>query len=148
MKTLFTAVLAFLFMPSVFATNPVPAGWATQLLQEEFPNYSNAVWRETEKTYEVKFDDGDNVRCWLVLNKKSGATQALVRYYKEDELPANVRNFLYSDFPNTKITGVTEVNVDHRRVYQVNIEGMKEWYIVRVDDDLNMSIKDTFQKSR
>lgn len=147
MKTLFTALLAMLFLPTVMAANPEPAHWATQILREEFPKYSNAVWTETKRTYEVKFNDREGTRCWMILNKKTGSTTALVRYYDESKLPSNVREFLQTDFPHTRITGVTEVNMDNRRVYQVNIEGRKRWHIVRIDDNLNMYIKDTFKKS-
>lgn len=148
MKTLFTAVLALLFLPSAFAKDPVlPAQWAMSILKTEFPHFSNPVWNETETTYQVKFNESDGIRCWLILNKKKGTTQALVRYYGENELPANVRDFLNSDFPKSKISGVTEVNVDNKRVYQINIEGAKDWNIVRIDDDLNMQIKDSFKKS-
>ena len=147
MKTLFTVLMAMLFLPSVISANPAPAKWAIQILQEGFPQYTNAVWTETKHSYEVKFNDKDGIRCWMILNKKKGTTKALVRYYDQSGLPANVRNYLQSDFPNTKITGVTEVNMDNRRVYQVNIEGKKYWQIIRIDDDLNMNIKDTFKKS-
>ncbi len=148
MKTLFTAVLALFLLPSAFAKDPVvPANWAVSILKAEFPHFTNPVWLETETTFQVKFNESADIRCWLILNKKKGNTQALVRYYGESVLPANVREFLNSDFPHSKISGVTEINSNNKRIYQVNIEGENTWSIVRIDDDLNMNIKDTFRKS-
>lgn len=146
MKTLIAAFFALLLVQTTFAAGPIPEAKIKQRFSQTFPNASNVKWAETDKQYEVRFADG-KINCWLILNKSNGSTYALVRYYGETELAPAVKEALYESYPETQIQGVTEINMDDRKVYQVNLEGKNNWYIVRVDDHLNIHEKDIFKKA-
>lgn len=147
MKKILFAAMMFFSISGAFALEPNPGSSILKAFQREFPHAQHIRWIETEDTYQAKFSVGES-RYWLLLDKKTGEREYLVSYYSGDGLRPELQKALLDNFPKTTITGVTEISDDHNRVYQVNLDAKNTWYIVLMDDDGHVTLKNKFHKGR
>jgi hypothetical protein len=74
---------------------------------------------------------------------KKGNLNYAIRYYEEGLLPLDVRHIVKSTFYDYSITGVTEVNVDDKTAYLLNIKNGITWKKIKVLDG-EMTIEQEF----
>jgi hypothetical protein len=74
---------------------------------------------------------------------KRGNLNYVIRYYEESLLPRDVRHIVKSTFYDYSITGVTEVNIDDKTAFLVNIKNGITWKKIKVLDG-EMSIEQEY----
>ena len=107
---------------------------------EEHPNISDSKWHMQNKGYIVRFTSG-SIKNVAFLDKK-GKVTSQIRYYREQELPANVHRMV-SDFIRYSgcqtIGLVQEITTGAGTAYLVTVNGATEWKVLRVaGDELNV----------
>lgn len=140
--------MMLLIVPAAFALKPHPKSM-TSILEEfkkDFPLAQNVQWQTTGNDYQANFKIED-VRYWLVLDKFDGSQTYLVKYYDESHLRSDLKSALYKQYPNTRISSITEINASSGTVYQVNLDEQNKWYIVLMDDVGNIRLKNSFRRS-
>lgn len=121
MKTFISAVLALLIVQAAFANNSLPENWVVEKFRYNFPDSKEIFWSETKNEYVVRFMR-EGVLCRLYISKVDAKFLALTRHYQESMLNPGVREQLHSFLPGASIHGVTEVNIDGKRGYEVVME--------------------------
>ncbi|MFL5808274.1 MAG: hypothetical protein ACJ749_02060 [Flavisolibacter sp.] len=116
-----------------------------------FPNAQDVSWFVYPDAFEVAFIHG-GFRA-RILYPKDESFVRLIRYYKEDNLPYQVRFLISKEFASSKISGVTEVSTiqvgrnDVSVVYYVIVEDAKKWMTVKIDRDGIMSVGKALKKT-
>lgn len=145
MKKLITALIAFFLLQTAFAGN-LPPTWMIDKFKFNYPNSVDVRWTETPDHYEVRFTE-NSANCWLILNKTDASVYALVRYYEEPELNPKIDKELHSFVHHATVKYVTEVNMDNKTGYEVFMIGKKYSYIIEINGDNSLSIKNMFKNS-
>lgn len=135
-------------VPIAFAASPHTMSLSSviQQFKIEFPCAENVQWKETPNDFQANFKM-NNMRQWLVLNKDDGSQMFLVKYYDESSLKPDLKQCITRKFAKAHICGVTEINSPERTVYQVSVESKNKLYILLMDEDGNIAVKDWFKKS-
>lgn len=100
------------------------------------------VNKENNNTFLYFVADGIQTRS--AYNKK-GNWMHTIRYYGENKLPLEVRDIIKSSYQCFSISGVTEVNVQNKTAYLVNIEDSKTWKTIKVVGE-EMEVTQAFNK--
>jgi hypothetical protein len=97
-----------------------------------FPDAQNVRWYKQSKDYLAKFIQNDMDHNALF--KKNGALKYDVSFGYEGDLPEAVRNLVEADYSDFKITRAINVKEGGRDIWVVNLEGIKNYVIVRVEN--------------
>lgn len=97
-----------------------------------FPGAENLKWYKLDKDYLAKFIMSD--MSHNALFKKNGYLKYDVSYGTEKNLPEEIQKQVQSAYEEFKITRVFNVNQAGRNIWVVNLEGLKNYVIVRVED--------------
>ena len=89
-------------------------------------------WYRLNKNYLVTFITGDMKNNALF--KKNGRMVYHIRFGTESNLPEEIKQQVMSGYPDYNITRAVNVKLDNRDLWVVNLEGMKKWIIVRVEE--------------
>ena len=94
---------------------------------------SDVVWTALPDGFRVHFYS-DDIQTRIFYDQK-GNRLAMIRYYREDKLPHDVRYLVKSNYYDYSIFNVTEVSKNGKTVYFVKLESDSEWKTIRLDDD-------------
>lgn len=97
-----------------------------------FPDAENLKWYKLDKDYLAKFIMSD--MSHNALFKKNGYLKYDVSYGSENNLPPDILKQVQSSYENFKITRVFNVTQANRNIWVVNLEGLKNYVVVRVED--------------
>lgn len=97
-----------------------------------FPNAERVSWYKLNKDFLTKFIQNDMDHNALF--KKNGVMKYDISFGYEEHLPEEVRNMVQSSYSDFKITRAIDVKEAGRDIWVVNLEGMKNYVIVRVED--------------
>lgn len=98
-----------------------------------FANVRNDVWEAMPGGYVVRFTTKDDIQNWVYLTKK-GAVIGQMRYYKEAQLPTDVRNQVRSSYYDFAITSAKEITHKGATAYLVTVEDATSWKVIHVVD--------------
>jgi hypothetical protein len=101
--------------------------------QRQFPGADGESWGKTDNGYFVRFTLAGIQNC-AFLDKK-GNLSGQIRYYYENNLPAEVRARVKSNYYDYRIMSVQEVTVETATSFLVAIAANHEWKIIRVSED-------------
>lgn len=103
---------------------------------ERHPNISDPTWTRLNKNYVVRFTSG-GIKNMAFVDKK-GKVTGQIRYYKANDLPANVQRMVADFIQYTgcqTIGAVQEVTTNLGTAYLVTVNGATEWKVIRVAGD-------------
>ncbi len=104
----------------------------TDAFEKKFKDAMDPQWYRLNKNYLVTFITGDMKNNALF--KKNGRMVYHIRFGTESNLPEEIKQQVMSGYPDYNITRAVNVKMDNRDLWVVNLEGMKKWIIVRVED--------------
>ena len=151
------ASLEKLTSPSILPQNGLP-GTATPASAVEINNkavrnftkdYKKATgvtWMNTSGGQFAAYFSSDNIQSLVVYNKK-GNYECMLRYYKEDKLPREIRGLVKSAYYDFDIYLVTEVHRNDKIAYVVKMEDKTSWKTVKVVDG-EMEVTEDYTKSK
>jgi len=97
-----------------------------------FPDAENVRWYKLSKDYLAKFIKNDMDHNALF--KKNGSLKYDISFGYQENLPEDIRNLVESSYSDFKITRAVEVKEAGRDIWVVNLEGMNNYVIARVED--------------
>ena len=133
MKTLILSA-AIIFALS-FGANATIADPVNQKVMKTFnmlfEDADNVSWTNAGDNYEAYFTS-DNVKTRALLDAKGHLVQT-VRYYKENELPANILYNLKKDYKGQEVWGITEVSNSYGVHYRIVLRNDKSYTHLNVN---------------
>lgn len=97
-----------------------------------FPEAENVHWYKVDKDYLSTFIQNDMDHNALF--KKNGVLKYDISFGYAQHLPEDIRNLVESSYSDFKITRAIEVKEAGRDIWVVNLEGMNNYVIARVED--------------
>jgi hypothetical protein len=94
-----------------------------------FPDATEIVWWTP---HYVRFNsEGKIIRAWF---DGHGRFSYAICYYSEDHLPSDVLFLVQKAYTHRKIANVTEVRVDDKKAYFLDMEDSDSWLKIKVLD--------------
>ena len=125
----------------------------------EFKLYSPKAYRNFNRNYKgwkdlhVTQENGETfIFCRIngIVNRiaydKKGNWHHTIRYYDETKLDNSIRETVANSYKGYEIKGITEVSYAGEMAYLVSIESLRDWKVLRIQNDAMEEIK-SFQKS-
>ena len=100
---------------------------------KEFKNVTAVKWIKTSNGLFAAHFVSDDIQNLVCYNKK-GNYQCMLRYYKEEKLPSEVRHLVKSSYYDFDIYLVTEVHINGKIAYVVKMEDKTSWKTIKVVD--------------
>ncbi|HEU0111225.1 MAG TPA: hypothetical protein VFQ73_10135 [Flavisolibacter sp.] len=104
----------------------------TDAFDKHFKDAMDPQWFRMNKDFLVTFITGDMKNNALF--RKNGKMVYHVSYGQDHNLPDELKTQVQNGYPDYNITRVVNVKMDNRDVWVVNLEGLKKWIIVRMED--------------
>ncbi len=101
--------------------------------RKTFPEAINVTWYKFDKDYLARFIENDMDHSALF--KKNGVLKYDVSFGYANNLPENVRDIVTSAYPDYQITRAFSVKEGGRDIWVVNLEGINNYVIARVEDN-------------
>ena len=98
-----------------------------------FPNAQSVKWYMLQKDFLAKFMENDVKHNALF--KKNGYMKYDISFGKEENLPERIKKMIGDAYQEFKITNATNVKSAGRDIWVVNLEGIKSYIIVRVEEE-------------
>jgi hypothetical protein len=98
-----------------------------------FPDAQNVKWYTLQKDFLAKFMENDVKHNALF--KKNGYMKYDIGFGKEENLPDRIKKMIVDAYQEFKITNATNVKSAGRDIWVVNLEGIKSYIIVRVEEE-------------
>jgi hypothetical protein len=99
---------------------------------QQFAGATDAVWAQTNEGFSVRFTlKGIKSRAHLT---KKGHLQGLLRYFTQEQIPADVRYLVNQNYCHFKPTSATEVQYNGATAYLVTVADETTWKVIRVID--------------
>lgn len=105
----------------------------SKILRSFYKSYGeqpDATWSKTDNGFAVSFKN-DDVKT-NVYYKNNGSEEYKINYYSEDQMPADIRHIIKSNFYDYAITQVSEVHKNNSLGYYVKVEDKYSIKTVRV----------------
>lgn len=100
--------------------------------EKAFPNAEERQWYKMEKHYLASFMEDDMKTNALF--RKNGWLDYYISFGSRDNLPVVVRNQVQQTYKDCVITRAVRVKSEDRDLWIVNLEGMKNFYLVRAEE--------------
>jgi hypothetical protein len=110
---------------------------------DDYPNIVDDAWSATENGYLVSFSSGE-IQYNVFLNDK-GQMTSQIRYYKESQLPVDIRKLIKDNFPCQTISCVREIISNNKMAFLITIDNGLEWRTLRIVDK-EMELIETYKK--
>ncbi|HEX7754899.1 MAG TPA: hypothetical protein VF421_06140 [Niabella sp.] len=132
---LFILTAALLFGLNAMATTASPTvnEKVLKTFNEVFTNAQDVQWSTTAEYSEASFSAGSVTSRATFDN--NGKLIRTIRYYKENNLPTNVRYEIKNEYKGKEIYGVTEVSTANATTYHVIIRDSKHLYKIVADNN-------------
>ncbi|MGZ3838130.1 MAG: hypothetical protein ACXVMS_09270 [Flavisolibacter sp.] len=99
---------------------------------KQFKDAMNQQWFRMNKDYLVTFITEDMKNNALF--KKNGKLIYHIRFGQESNLPPDIKKQVQEAYTDYNITRAVNVKYNNRDLWVVNLEGLKKYIIVRVED--------------
>ncbi len=99
---------------------------------KEFKKALNPKWYEMDKAYLVKFIQNDMSNSAYF--KQNGKLVYHIGYGYEKDLQPDLRQLVTDSYPDYKISRTINVKAQGRNIWVINLEGMKRWVVVSIED--------------
>lgn len=120
-------------LPEITITNSTKvSNVLNKAFTKAFPNAESVSWYKLDKDFLAKFIQHDMDHNALF--KKNGIMKYDISFGYEEHLPEDVRNMVQSSYSDFKITRAIDVKEAGRDIWVVNLEGMNDYVIVRVEE--------------
>ena len=119
---------------------------AVRNFDKEFKNATAVKWIKTSNGLFAAHFVSDGIQNLVCYNKK-GNYQCMLRYYKEEKLPSEVRHLVKSSYYDFDIYLVTEVDINGKVAYVVKMEDKTSWKTIKVVDG-EMETMEEYIKSK
>ncbi len=121
-------------LPPITITAITEVGSAVNnAFSQTFPDAINVSWYKFDKDYLARFIENDMDHNAMF--KKNGVLKYDVSFGYENNLPEGVHEIVTSTYPDHKITRAFRVKEGDRDIWVVNLEGVKNYVIARVEDN-------------
>jgi hypothetical protein len=117
----------------------------TDAFEKKFKDAMDPQWYRMNKNYLVTFITGDMKNNALF--KKNGRMVYHIRFGNESNLPEEIKQQVMAGYPDYNVTRAVNVKMDNRDLWVVNLESLKKWIIVRVEDG-QMDEVENYNKAR
>ncbi|ANH82966.1 hypothetical protein A8C56_20005 [Niabella ginsenosidivorans] len=143
---LFILTTALLFGLNAMAATADPSvnEKVLKTFNEVFTNARNVQWSTTAEYSEASFSTGSVTSRAMFDN--NGKLIRTIRYYKENNLPSNVRYEIKNEYRGKEIYGVTEVATATATIYHLIIRDSKNIYKVVADNNGNIAQTARFKR--
>lgn len=101
--------------------------------KKAFPNAQDVKWYMLQKDFLAKFMESDVKHNALF--KKNGYMKYDISFGKEENLPERIKKMIQDAYEEFKITNATNVKSAGRDIWVANLEGIKSYVIVRVEEE-------------
>jgi len=142
-KTIITFACIFTIAATSFASFPNEKVLKT--FNSTFESPREVKWTDHADCYEVSFVQ-QQVRA-SVKYDLNGNFISSVRYYAEQQLPANVLCQLKNKYPSKTVFGVTELTSSEDIAYYIKMEDKKNWITVKVNGNGEMETIEKYKKA-
>lgn len=142
-KTLISFASLLLLAATCFARTPNDK--VLKSFHTTFLSPKQVKWYEHKDYYEVSFAQASvraNVKYDLEGNFLSST-----RYYKEQQLPANILYQIKKKYADKTIFGVTEIANPEEIYYYVKLEDSKRWLTIKVSSNGQIEVFEKFKKA-
>jgi hypothetical protein len=116
----------------------------TAAFEKRFKNASDERWFKIDKNFLVSFITGDLKNNALF--KQNGRMVYHIAFGNEKNLPQVIKDQVMGEYADYNITTAAEVHIGNRDVWVINLEGMKKYVTVRVEDGELQEVQ-TFTKA-
>lgn len=113
--------------------NPTVNEKVLKTFKEVFSNARDVQWSSTADYNEASFRSG-SVSTRAVIDN-NGALIRTIRYYKENNLPANILYKIKKKYDGKEIYGITEVTNSEGTNYHIVVRDSRNIYSVTADHD-------------
>lgn len=145
MKSLILFAALFLSLTTMAAEkNPIANEKAVKTFNEVFKNAKNVYWTSTADYQQVSFES--NAIKIKATFDNDGNLRQTIRYYKETNLPANIRFKLNRKFDKAEVWGVTELSNNEGVVYSIVLRSDKYFYNVKCDNHANIELVSKYNR--
>jgi len=115
----------------------------SKAFNKTFKDAMNPKWYTVDKDYLVKFIQKDmNNNAYF---KKNGSMVYHISYGYEKNLQADLRQLVTDSYPEYNISRAINVKAQGRNIWVINLEGMKRWVVVSIEDGTLEEVKN-FEK--
>jgi len=150
MRKLLLVPLLFIFMSGVYGqedsvkilptitikTSAKVMNKLNKIFKQSFPGAENLRWYKLDKDYLAQFMAQDMEHNALF--RENGYLKYDIAYGYEDNLPNKFKRDIMAIYPDCSITRVFNLKGDGRDVWVVNLETLKNYYQVQLEEgDMN-----------
>lgn len=139
-----TILAATIFCLSFRATADAPTEKVLDAFHKTFPLVDKVSWSESGHSYWADFTQNDVIT--KVNYDQKGNIITTFRYYYENNLPLMILGKLKKKFSGMKIFGVVEQSSEQGVIYQITLQGEKDWIIVQGTSSGNLDVEQKFNK--
>ncbi|MFV0607101.1 MAG: hypothetical protein ACK5NK_14815 [Niabella sp.] len=145
MKNLILLTTLFIGLNTFAANgNPVINAKVLKTFNHVFKDAKNVYWYKHTNYLQASFTDGDiKTKAYIDSN---GQLLQTIRYYKENNLPANVLYKLNKKYSQQTIWGVVEVSDNRSTNYHITLKDRNNWYKIQVTNEGNIVLKKKFKR--
>lgn len=143
-KMMYLAVL--LATLSVQAATPPEVGEKVlKAFKATFTEAADVSWVESIDNCQADFLVGE-IRVRAIYDH-NGGLQKTIRYYKEKNLPGNIRAKIMEKYAGKEIFGVTEIVSDEEVSYYISLKDEKNWYRVKPNPYAVLELLEKFKRA-
>ena len=113
---------------------------------KDFKEVIGVQWIETSNGLFAAYFNNDHIQSLVCYNNK-GNFECMLRYYKEEKLPREIRGLVKSSYYDFNIYLVTEVHRNDKIAYVIKMEDKTSWKTVKVVDG-EMEVTEDYKKSK
>lgn len=131
MKRLTFFILLCCLASGAFAANPIVGEQPLKSFNALFRNVQNVVWVSGKEYSDVSFQaEGKLMKARF---DNTGNLIQTLRYYKEESLPAFVRQRIRKQYKGCEIYGVTELSTKDALIYTFSLRNDRHLFVVLAD---------------
>lgn len=133
-------------LPEVIVTSPVDVGkQVDKSFAAQFPDAADVVWRRLNKDYLTKFMQADVKH--QALFKKNGVLKYDIIYMSESHIPKEIGDRINRAYDAYTITNAARVDRARQVFWIINLEGIKNYKVIRIDEEGDMEEVKHYEKS-
>lgn len=146
MKNLILFAALFLSLTAVATeSNPTASEKALKTFNEVFKNAKNVHWSFTT-TYQQASFEANAIKSKATFDNDGNLVQT-IRYYKETNLPANIRFRINKKYNKAEVWGVTELSNSEGIIYNIVLRSNTHFYILKCDSHANLELMSKYRRS-
>jgi hypothetical protein len=130
-KIIFLCFLSTIVSSATFAiSGPGAPEKIKELFHHKFPHVEHPAFFDLGKSYEVYFENDNNVSERVYLNL-DGEITSTIKYYTEDRLEPFIREKISKTYKGKTIFGITEIQSNTEHFYSIVLQDHKHWFTIK-----------------